>query len=67
MTDQELIARYVRNRCEDSFSELVEKYLNLVFSTALRQVGGDASLAEDVAQTVFVDLSQKAASLAGRL
>jgi len=66
MTDsQQLLADYVRNGSEEAFRELVTRYLGLVFSTAIRLVGGDAPLAEDVAQTVFVDLARKARALPG--
>jgi RNA polymerase sigma factor (sigma-70 family) len=41
----------------------VDRYLNLVYSTALRLVNGDAHLAEDVSQTVFADLAGVANSL----
>ena len=39
---------------------MVGRYIDLVYSTALRQVGGDAHLAQDVAQTVFLHLARKA-------
>jgi RNA polymerase sigma factor (sigma-70 family) len=66
MTDsQQLLAEYVRNGSEEAFRELVTRYLALVYSTAIRLVGGDTHLAEDVAQTVFVDLARKARTLPG--
>src|SRR5580658_7185664 len=64
--DSELLAAFARDRAEDAFAELVWRHVNLVYSAALRQVNGDAHLAQDVAQTVFADLAQKAASLARR-
>ncbi len=64
--DSELLGRYARTRSEDAFAELVRRHVNLVYSAALRQVNGDAHLAQDVAQTVFTDLARKADALARR-
>src|SRR5215207_7028006 len=64
--DRELLRCYLDQNSETSFAELVQRYLGLVYSTALRRVGGDAQLAEDVAQKVFSDLARKAASLTER-
>jgi RNA polymerase sigma factor (sigma-70 family) len=64
--DSELLGRYARTRSEDAFAELVRRHVNLVYSAALRQVNGDAHLAQDVAQAVFTDLARKAGSLARR-
>src|SRR5207247_6520885 len=64
--DGELLRRYTETNSENAFAELVGRHLNLVYSAALRQVNGDAHLAQDVAQTVFADLARKAASLAHR-
>src|SRR5581483_8915630 len=57
---RELLNEYARNGTESAFRELVVRYIDLVYSTALRQVSGDAHLAEDVAQTVFLHLARKA-------
>ena len=65
-SDGELLRRYAETNSEDSFAELVRRHLDLVFSAALRQVNGDAHLAQEVAQTVFTDLARKAASLSHR-
>jgi len=64
MTDgQTLIVQYARTRSEVAFTELVSRYTNLVYSSALRLVDGDQHLAEDVTQQVFADLAAKAGSL----
>jgi RNA polymerase sigma factor (sigma-70 family) len=64
MTDgQTLLAEYVANGSEPAFRELVTRYVDLVYSAAIRLVGEDRHLAEDVAQTVFADLARLAHSL----
>ncbi len=62
MDDRELLEAYARNRSESAFGELVGRHLPWVYSVALRHVGS-ASLAEDVAQSVFILLAKKAGSL----
>ena len=57
---RQLLADYATTRSEPAFRELVTRYIDLVYSTALRLVDGDAQRAEDVAQTAFVDLSRDA-------
>ena len=64
--DAELLLEYAENGKEEAFAELVRRHLGLVYQSALRQVGGDAHLAQDVAQSVFTDLARKAGSLGGR-
>lgn len=66
MDDAELLRRYAEAADQAAFAALVERRLPLVYSAALRQVGGDAHLARDVAQSVFADLARKAAVLSER-
>src|SRR5262249_8312771 len=64
MTDgQQLLAEYAKTGSEAAFRALVERYTNLVYSVALRLVNGDTHLAEDIAQTVFIDLARMAQRL----
>lgn len=62
--DTELLRRYAEEHSEAAFTELVERRLGLVYAVALRQTGGDAHRAKDIAQTVFTHLARKASSLA---
>lgn len=61
MTDHHLLARYARENSQAAFAELVARHLNLVYSAARRQVRAP-QLAEDIAQSVFLDLARRAAS-----
>jgi RNA polymerase sigma factor (sigma-70 family) len=64
MTDDgQLLQQYARERSESAFGELVTRHIDLVYSVALRVAGGDSHLAQDVTQTVFLDLARKAGSL----
>jgi len=65
-SDCNLLRRYAETNSEEAFAELVRRHLDLVYSAALRQVNGDAHLAQDVTQTVFTDLARKAESLSRR-
>jgi len=55
--DATLLSRFVEDHAEEAFTELVQRYLAMVHATALRRVGGDAHLAQDVTQTVFIALA----------
>lgn len=63
LTSQDLLRAYVTDGSEAAFRDLVSRYVNLVYSVALRRVAGQTGLAEDVTQQVFSDLAAKAASL----
>lgn len=65
-TDLELLAQFIReadqSSGQDAFTCLVNRHLDLVYSAAWRQVRSP-ELAQEVAQTVFVNLARQAARL----
>jgi RNA polymerase sigma factor (sigma-70 family) len=65
-TDLELLQRYVDHGSQEAFGELVRRHVDLVYSSALRRVGFDAHLAEDVTQEVFAELARRPAKLLDR-
>jgi RNA polymerase sigma factor (sigma-70 family) len=64
---QTLLEEYACHGSESAFRELVTRYSGLVYSTALRLLGGDTHLAEDVAQKVFTDFARKARELSSEV
>src|SRR5664279_163293 len=63
MKSNELLRCYVTDRSEAAFAELVRQHIDLVYSAALRQVNGRASMAQDVTQAVFTELGRNAPRL----
>jgi RNA polymerase sigma factor (sigma-70 family) len=61
--DAQLLRHYVEEGSEEAFAELVRRHLSLVYFGALRRTSGDAHLAAEVSQSVFISLAQNARSL----
>lgn len=65
-TDVELLEQFTREGAQEAYAELVRRHIGMVYGAALRHVGGDAHLAQDVTQSVFTSLARKASAVAGR-
>ncbi len=62
-SDESLLKSYALNRDEVAFRLLAERYLGLIFHTALRRTN-NRPLAEEVSQNILCALAKKAAALA---
>lgn len=62
--DATLLRRYVDQRDESAFAELVGRHVDLVYAAAVRRTRGDHHLAGEVAQEVFTALARHARTLA---
>jgi RNA polymerase sigma factor (sigma-70 family) len=60
--DWDLLREYLGSGSQEAFRVLVERHIGLVYAAARRRVG-NAELAEDVTQAVFMILTAKAASI----
>lgn len=60
------LRRFAEDGDETAFGAVVHRHIGLVHAAALRQVNGDAHLAQDIAQVVFTDLARKAGDLVRR-
>ena len=65
-SDLDLLRGYVVGGSEAAYRELVRRHADLVFSSAMRRVGNDSHLAEDVTQQVFVELARNGRKLLSR-
>ncbi len=65
-SDSDLLRLYADAKSEEAFAELVRRHIGTVYTVALRRVGGDTHLAQDITQDVFTDLARKAAPLSRR-
>ena len=56
--DAALLLRYAQEGDETAFAEVVHRQMGWVYAVALRRVGGERPLAEEVVQTVFAALAK---------
>jgi RNA polymerase sigma factor (sigma-70 family) len=62
LDDIALLKEYAETQSESAFAELVSRYLNLVYSVALRRTA-NSHAAQEISQAVFIILARKAGSL----
>lgn len=62
MDERQLLRKYVQDAWPEAFEELVGRHLAMVYATTSRVVS-DRHLAEDVSQSAFLILAQKAKTM----
>jgi RNA polymerase sigma factor (sigma-70 family) len=62
MTEYDLLIAYQHSRSHELFSQIVQRYIDMVYSIAHR-LTGDPHLAQDISQEVFLTFLRKARSL----
>ena len=66
LDDHQLLAEFARENSEAAFAALVQRHVNLVYSTALRSTG-NAHAAEEISQAVFIILARKAKNFSSKI
>jgi RNA polymerase sigma factor (sigma-70 family) len=61
--DTDLLRQFIATRDEAAFHELTRRYFDTVIGAAMRRTNGDRTLAEDIAQIVFIDFARQAKAL----
>jgi RNA polymerase sigma factor (sigma-70 family) len=64
-SDADLLKRFALDERDEAFAQLVNRYINLVYSVALRHTKS-AHDAQEITQAVFIILARKAPSLGGK-
>lgn len=66
MTDEALLKRFAANADHNAFALLTARHMDWIYALARRMLG-DAHLAEDATQAVFLLLSRKAAGMSAKV
>ncbi|MBN1672304.1 MAG: sigma-70 family RNA polymerase sigma factor [Kiritimatiellae bacterium] len=64
--DHELLSLFLAERSEEALRALIARHSAMVLGTCRRGLGGDADLARDAAQAVFILLAQRAGRIRNR-
>lgn len=65
--DSELLKAFLEEDSGDAFAAIVARHLDLVYSVAYRQVGGNEAFARDVCQEAFIALAREAGNLSKKV
>jgi RNA polymerase sigma factor (sigma-70 family) len=66
VVDRDLLRAFVLENSEPAFAQLVDRYVGLVFGTAVRLASHEQA-AQEISQEVFIELARKAPRLSGEV